>query len=165
MTSPWETELATFLTELSGVQQATLSLLQRKGELLARSDLPGLSGIAEEEQAAINRLQNCLDKRDRLLQSAKDEGLPNDSIESLALRIDLETSGRPLEGKCRESMHQARILQHQSLTNWVMTQRTLIHLSRMIEILATKGRPQSTYDRQKAKVPAHGGTLVDLVSN
>jgi hypothetical protein len=49
-----------------------------------------------------------------------------------------------------------RLLQHHSLTNWVVTQRTLIHLSQMIEIVATGGRMSSTYGRPES-VATSGG--------
>ncbi|MGL6193582.1 MAG: flagellar export chaperone FlgN [Thermoguttaceae bacterium] len=166
--TPWETELANYLTELSDVQKTTLAILQRKGEMLSRADHAGLRDIAEEEKQAMDRLQIFLDKREQLLKIAKAEGLPNDSIESLAKRVDIEASSGDmnrsnLSDKCQDSIHQSRILQHQSLTNWVLTQRTLIHLSQMLEIIATKGHPNTTYNSRKAKETARsGGALVDI---
>ena len=160
----WETEIVNFLLELSVVQEDTLSMLVRKGEMLSKGDSRGLEKLAKEENDAMNRLQACLDKREKMLQIAKAEGLPDDSIESLAIRIDKDIPGKPLEEKCRNTKHKARLLQHQSLTNWVMTQRTLIHLSQMLEIIATKGRPTSTYNSKRIMNKSTGGALVDLVS-
>jgi hypothetical protein len=50
-------------------------------------------------------------------------------------------------------------LQHQSLTNWVLVQRTLLHLSQLIEIIATGGRLKPTYG--KGSDHQAGGALVD----
>jgi hypothetical protein len=58
-----------------------------------------------------------------------------------------------------EARRRARLLQHQSLTNWVLVQRTLLHLSHVVEIIATGGRMQPTYGKG-APVSA-GGILVD----
>ena len=38
-----------------------------------------------------------------------------------------------------------RILQHHSLANWVLAQRSLLHVSQLLEIIATGGRMQPTY--------------------
>jgi hypothetical protein len=38
-----------------------------------------------------------------------------------------------------------RLLQHQSLTNWVLAQRAVLHVSQLLEIIATGGRLQPTY--------------------
>jgi hypothetical protein len=53
----------------------------------------------------------------------------------------------------------ARLLQHQSLANWVLAQRTVLHLSQMLEIIATGGRLQPTYGKENSA--ATGGSLVD----
>ncbi|MHC4407137.1 MAG: hypothetical protein ACYTG0_46590, partial [Planctomycetota bacterium] len=58
-----------------------------------------------------------------------------------------------------EATGRARLLQHQSLTNWVVVQRTLIHLSQMLEIIATGGQKQPTYGKEELVEPH--GALVD----
>jgi hypothetical protein len=59
----------------------------------------------------------------------------------------------------RQASHRARLLQHHSLVNWVLVQKTLIHLSQLLEIIATGGRLQPTYQRD-GTVQATGA-LVD----
>ncbi len=59
----------------------------------------------------------------------------------------------------RDARARARLLQHQSLTNWVFVQRTLIHLSQMLEIIATGGRLHPTYG--KGDTADTSGNLVD----
>ncbi len=54
---------------------------------------------------------------------------------------------------------QSRLLQHQSLANWVFVQRTLLYLARLLEIIATGGRSEPTYGR--AESTRSGGALVD----
>jgi len=60
-------------------------------------------------------------------------------------------------------MHDAatrgRILQHKSLSNWVLVQRWLIHLSQLLEIIATGGQLQPTYGKDATN--SSGGSLVD----
>ena len=52
-----------------------------------------------------------------------------------------------------------RLLQHESLTNWVLAQRTLLHLSQMVEIIATGGHTKA--DIWKSREPGARGALVD----
>ncbi|MFH1267928.1 MAG: hypothetical protein ABIK89_19595, partial [Planctomycetota bacterium] len=66
---------------------------------------------------------------------------------------------RVLSDQVNEAAGRARLLRHHSLTNWVLVQRTLIHLSQMLEIIATGGQMQPTYER-KESVHA-SGALVD----
>ena len=52
-----------------------------------------------------------------------------------------------------------RLLQHQSLANWVLAQRTILHLSQLLEIIATGGQLQPTYSRDEPSDSR--GALVD----
>ena len=159
-------QIEKFFEELSVIQDATLEFLKRKGDLLGKSDTQGLARIADEELTVMERLQDVFEQRYQLLQQAKDADLPGDTLESLTARLDKETPGSSLEERCRESIRKSRLLQHQSFTNWILAQRTAVHLSQLIEIIGTKGKPSPTYNRHHNKEKSYtGGTLVDLVSH
>ena len=70
-----------------------------------------------------------------------------------------QTPRQALSRHVQEAQSRARILQHHSLTNWVLAQRALIHLSQMIEIIATGGRLQPTYG--SGPLSSDNGALVD----
>jgi len=158
MNDTWESDIASLLNQLAGVQGELLELLSEKRQVLAKGDEEALAAIGVREQSLIERLQACQEKRQQLLSDASEEGLPADSILSLSEAIP--TTDR---GKLRENIKQAssrsRLLQHQSLTNWVLVQRSLLHLSQLIEIIATGGRMQPTYGSGAS--PSRGGSLVD----
>lgn len=158
MQTAWESEVTGFLAELSAVQDQTLDLLSRKRRLLVSFDAEGLAAMAAEEQELLGRLQQCLVRREQLLERAAQEGLPSTSIKALAKALPREERaplGRPLEAAAARMS----LLQHESLTNWLLTQRTLLHLSQLLEIIATGGQLQPTYGRGE---PAPtGGALVD----
>jgi hypothetical protein len=59
----------------------------------------------------------------------------------------------------KESASRMRLLQHESLANWVLAQRTLLHISQMLEIIATGGRLLPTYGPGEPTLT--GGALVD----
>jgi flagellar biosynthesis/type III secretory pathway chaperone len=153
-----ESDITAFLGDLSNTQRDMLSLLVEKRDLLVKYDGEGLSAIAEREQVLVARLQSCLQRRTELLTRAKEDGLPSASIRDLT--GSLPGAGRnPLSRQVQQASSQARILQHNSITNWVLVQRTLIHLSQMLEIIATGGRSQPTYG--KGEAAGSSGALVD----
>jgi hypothetical protein len=47
--------------------------------------------------------------------------------------------------EARENAARMRVLQHHSLVNWVLAQRALLHVSQLLEIIATGGRTQPNY--------------------
>jgi hypothetical protein len=154
----WESEIAGFLTHLSSVQEKTLDVLMRKGKLLAAADTAGLAALGSEEGELVAGLQECLRRREELLSRARQESLPSENIRSLA---DAVAGRRPsrVTDQMRQAAHRARLLQHHSLVNWVLVQKTLIHLSQLLEIIATGGRMQPTYQRDGAAPVS--GALVD----
>jgi flagellar biosynthesis/type III secretory pathway chaperone len=144
MSDNWETEIAGLLAELADVQSALLAVLTEKRQLLASADHAALSTVAGREQQLVARLEACHRRRQELLGRAQVEGLPSDSIRSLSAALPTEGRDR-LQASIDDAAKQSQFLQNQSLTNWVLVQRSLLHLSQLIEIIATGGRPQPTY--------------------
>ena len=152
-----ESEVAVLLGDLLEGQNELLAILGRKQKLLGAADHPGLAALAGEEQRLLDTLQHCLRRREELLARAAAEGLPSKSIHALAEALPpAQRTGLTRQISTAES--RARLLQHQSLINWVVIQRTLIHLSQLLEIIATGGRLQPTYG-DAGSASAHGALL------
>lgn len=143
---PWEAEFAELLGELSTVQSELLKALGEKRTLLARGDGEGLAEINQREEQLVTRLQGCQERRLRLLSHAANEGRPAPNLKTLARSLP-SAQRRQLAPQIDQAAVRARELQYQSLTNWVIAQRTLIHLSQLLEIIATGGRLQPTYGK------------------
>ncbi len=158
MNVAWETEIAELLSNLSAAQGEMLELLGKKRDLLVESDAEGLEQISLQEKQLIEKLQACQDHRALLLDRASEEGLPSGSISELTTALPEQERGT-LATQVSEAQARSRLLHHQSLTNWVLVQRTLIHLSQMLEIIATGGRLQPTYE--KGKTQETSGALMD----
>ena len=158
MDTAWESELAELLTDLLAAQDELIDVLTKKRRLLAEVDTEGRSAIGQQEQNLIERLQQCLQRREALLGRAAAEGLPSDSIRSLTSALPGSQRGE-LGNRVKLANARSRLLQHHSLTNWVLVQRSLLHLSQMLEIIATGGRMQPTYGK-KESIDARGA-LVD----
>jgi hypothetical protein len=153
-----ESEVADLLTDLLAGQDELLALLGRKRDLLAAVDSKGLGAVAADEERLLASLQECLGRRERLLAQAAAEGLPSNSLQALTEALPAPQR-RPLSRQIAAAGARARLLQHQSLVNWVIIQRTLIHLSQLLEIIATGGRIEPTYGEGKSS--RAGGALVD----
>ena len=149
---------AIVLTDLLVAQDELLEILAKKRELLVAADIEGLAAIGHQEETLVGSLQKCLRRREELLARAGREGLPCTSIRALSRALP-KAQREPLGEQVQLASSRARLLKHHSLTNWVVVQRTLIHLSQMLEIIATGGRLQPTYGERE---PVNAsGTLVD----
>ncbi len=154
----WEGAIAELLNELSSVQEELLRFLAEKQRLLLAKDLEGLAACAPREKRLIERLQCCHDRRGTLLRKAADADLPSESIR--ALTAVLETDHRKVIARQLDTTTaRSRLLAHQSLANWVFVQRSLLHLSQLLEIIATGGRLKPTYG--EGDFPNQGGSIVD----
>jgi len=155
---PWEDELAGFLAELSTVQDDLLKVLEAKRTCMAARDLAGMHDLQARETELGERLQACHARREALLAAAREQGVASDSLGKLAK--ELPAGKREAVGKqVKDAAWRMRLLQHQSLTNWVVAQRTVLHLSQMIEIIATGGRLKPTYGKSDAALSC--GSLVN----
>jgi flagellar biosynthesis/type III secretory pathway chaperone len=153
-----EADLAGLLNDLSSVQEELLEVLVQKRDRMAASDLEGMAELGPREEQLCQRLQVCHQRRRELLESSARSGANIDSLEKLA---SLTTSGNQekLRKQVKDAAARMRLLKHHSLTNWVLAQRTLLHLSQLLEILATGGQLQPTYGKGESVTPR--GALVD----
>jgi hypothetical protein len=153
-----ESDIGELLSELADVQTALLGTLNEKRLHLAAGDQAALTAMAGREQELATRLQACHERRQELLAQAGAKGLPSDSIESLSGGLPAASRDR-VRASIREAAGRTQLLQHQSLANWVLVQRSLLHLSQLIEIIATGGQPKPTYGKGSDR--AASGALVD----
>jgi hypothetical protein len=153
-----ESAVAALLDELSNVQSDLLAALVEKREALAAADLPRLAALQPQEEQLAERLARCLEERARLLSAAQAEGLPHENVAKLATGLKRGKAGS-LGEQVKQAQGRMQLLAQQCLTNWVLAQRSLLHVSQLLEIIATGGRLQPTYG-DKESVHARG-TLVN----
>ncbi len=158
MPNHWESELATMLGDLLDVQDRFLKLLARKRELLIASDTAGLDALSGEEQELVEALQACVGRREALLDEARRDGLPAESIQSLSTALPVDQQHR-LHPKVAQAKSNSRLLQHHSLAHWAAVQRSLLHLAHMLEIIATGGQMTPTYSEEDKSRAS--GALID----
>jgi flagellar biosynthesis/type III secretory pathway chaperone len=144
----FEAEITGLLDDLTSVQAELLEVLAQKRVALTTADMQTLKDLQPREIELSNRLAACQDRRTALLAEAKSQGKPSENVARLAN----STSGgkqNKLGIQVKETAARMRILQHQSLANWVLAQRSLLHVSQLLEIIATGGQMRPTYgDRE-----------------
>ena len=139
-----EAEIGALLDDLSSVQSELFDVLQEKRDALIKADVPRLTDLQPREERLASRLTECQERRSALLTAAKQQGRPGESIAKVARTADAGERNK-LGERVKESAARMRLLQHQSLANWVLAQRSLLHVSQLLEIIATGGRMQPTY--------------------
>ena len=113
-----DSQLAALLTDLSEVQRKLLALIGEKRTLLLAANVAGLASLQPREQLLIEQLHDCQQRRATLLADAESQGYPHRSLAEL-------TKGLPAPrrqhwtSEIRDARARARLLRHQSLTNWV----------------------------------------------
>lgn len=154
----WEADLTSLLDELSNVQTELLDVLSEKRDSMASNDAQKMIDLHPRAEALCDRLRSCHQRREQLLVVAQEQGLPAKNLGNIA-----STLARGKRAAVNKQMSAAsarmRLLQHQSLANWVLAQRTILHLSQLLEIVATGGQMQPTYSRDKPSDSC--GALVD----
>jgi flagellar biosynthesis/type III secretory pathway chaperone len=154
-TIDWEAEIIALLDELSQVQDELFSTLKAKRDCMSRSDMEGMTALEEREELVRKRLEECHHRRQQLLRAARQRSLPSESLGKLATAATVGGQ-ESLANRVKETSARIRLLQHESLTNWVLAQRSLLHYAQLLEILATGGRPQPTYKEKGAAAPCAG---------
>lgn len=154
----WEADLTALLDELSNVQTELLDVLAAKRESMACNDMQQMVELHPRAEALCDRLRSCHLRRETLLEAAKEQGLPAENLGSIASTLATEQRGKVARQMTTASARM-RLLQHQSLANWVLAQRTILHLSQLLEIIATGGQLQPTYSRDEPSDSR--GALVD----
>jgi hypothetical protein len=158
MQTTWETEIAQLLTDLLAAQDELCEILAKKRTLLMGSDHRALTDMLPQEEQLLAKMQACATRREQLLTRARKEGLPSNNISALSNALPAAQQG-DLPERIAQTNDRTRLLRNQSLTNWIVIQRTLIHLSQMLEIIATGGRLQPTYG--SGEPVNSSGSLVD----
>jgi hypothetical protein len=157
----WDSEFASLLDDLSSLQSELLDVLNQKRKRLSKPNLTEADELQPKEIELVNRLQVCQTRRQQLLDQASADGQPAKNLRAVVRSFPAERR-KAVEPQILQVQSQTRLLQHQALTNWVIAQKTLIHLSQLLEIIATGGRLQPTYGMIGTDAPS-GGALLDQV--
>ncbi|MCU0959829.1 MAG: flagellar protein FlgN [Pirellulaceae bacterium] len=154
----WDDSLVGLLEDLSQIQEELLAVLAQKRRCMAAGDVRGMLALAPTEQELQDRLQACHQRRSALLATASEHGVPGTTLSDLAATL-AQRGGPDRTQDIAHASARMRLLQHHSLTNWVLAQKALLHVAQLLEIIATGGRLQPTYGTDLHDIAR--GALVD----
>ncbi|PHS03748.1 MAG: hypothetical protein COA78_17380 [Blastopirellula sp.] len=154
----WENQTADFLRQLSDVQRSLMQVLSDKRAQMVASDVQAMETTQVREQELVDRLTLLREDRQELLRQAAEQGLPGDSIRSLASVVNSGKQG-DLNIVVKDATNKMRHIQNETLTNFVLAQQTVLHLSQILQIIASGGKIEPTYEKENSA--NQGGTLVD----
>ncbi len=135
-------QLANLLAELTDVQSELLSLLDEKRKRMVARDTSGMLAAQAKEEELCQRLESIQQRRQAMLELAESQGLPHNNLQQLAKALP---AGSKVARDAKNAAARMRVLQQQSLTNWVLAQRSLLHIAQVMEFVATGGRLMPTY--------------------
>lgn len=140
-----KTDIQDYLTQLIESQKQWLTTLHKKQAILVKPEKEAMALITVEEGKAVESMQSILKRREELLTSARLHNVRGDSIEQLCEHFfprDLEV--QQLLNEARHRTQQIRFLNY---TNWLISRKSLIHVSQILELL-DKGHGKTTYQPQ-----------------
>lgn len=156
-----EQKILQYLDQLAEVQERTQAVLSRKQESLVQLDKDKIGETTAEEKEVLTLLQNALLQRDTILNEAKTLGITADSLVELCEKYMPQSP--ELVARLEEAQHRIRNIRFQSLANWTMNQKSLVHLSQILELIANRGEKKATYSspQKQENGGLRSGGLVD----
>lgn len=154
----WETELTELLDDLLETQQEMLRVLGEKREAMTQRDLKRIQSLQPLEESLCKRLIDCQERRADILTVAKQAQLPDENLTQLSRAVATDANGN-IHHKVKNVSDHTNLIRHQSLTNWIIAQRNLLHVSQLLEIIASGGQQMSTYGNAASTSP--NGFMLD----
>jgi hypothetical protein len=153
----WESALTRLLDDLLDTQQEMLQILDRKRTAMVRRDLEQIRALQPLEDQLCQQLTACQERRNELLAMAKAANLPDGNLDELSRSVPLQQE-LGVRQKLSNASQRTILLRHQSLTNWIIAQRNLLHISQLLENITTGGQMAPTYGRSTRVA---GGFMLD----
>jgi hypothetical protein len=153
----WQGAAEEFLRDLIAAQEGLLAELakRRQRPVGSEQDEPG---VAPAEEALLERLEHCRQRRAELLEAAAKAGLPAHTLRAAVASIADRAAARRLQALSEQAQAAGRRVRLEGITHWMLAQRSLAHVGQLLEILAT-GAPQPPTYGNGAVSTARGGLL------
>jgi flagellar biosynthesis/type III secretory pathway chaperone len=140
-----KTKIQDYLTQLTESQTQWLAVLHKKQAILVKPEKEAMALIAVDEEKAVESMQNVLKWREELLTSARLQNVRGDSIEQLCEHFFPRNA--EVQRLLDEAKHRTQQIRFLNYTNWLISRKSLIHVSQILELL-DKGQGKTTYQPQ-----------------
>lgn len=157
-------QIEQFVPELERTQVESARVYATKLKALRSADTTSLKKLTAVESAVCDRLRAHLLRRQQILQSAKQFGLPSNSIAALVTAV-VKQSKLPryaeLLDRIRRNESNADKLRQECWIQWIVCNRAISHTGEVLELITHAGQKAPTYGGGLMKEPTPGGTLLD----
>ena len=154
-------QLTGILNDLEPIQKQLLELYEQKSRALKKVDPVRIEQLTAIEEQLTNELQFILLRRQQLLQSAEQQGLPAGSMQELLPALGLGiTVSEPIAERIEVVQQRSQKLRHESWVQWIVSQRSFQHYSQILELIAHAGQKTPTYSRGENE-SGSGGAIFD----
>ena len=143
-----ELDIAALLEDISSAQQDMLDHLDQKFTALKHRDVTALQDLQKHEEDLLRKLSQCQNRRLELIDNANENEHKGKTLAEITQSLSSENSLN-LTQKIKQTEHQNKLLKHQGLTNWILAQRSLVHVTQILEIIATGGKMRPTYEKRE----------------
>lgn len=157
-------EVEQFVPELERTQVESARVYAAKLKALRTADTASLKKLTPIESAAAERLRAHLLRRQQILQSAKQAGLPSESIATLVAAVAKQSKlPRYVEllERIRRTEKNSDKLRQECWIQWIVCNRAISHTGEVLELITHAGQKAPTYGGGLMKEPTPGGTLLD----
>lgn len=148
-----------FLKTLEPLQDATLSLFERKRGAVTSADPAEMLKLAEVEAELTRSMQETLGTRREILFEAKRTGLPFGSIVELVNAVATDER-EILSIRLKTARRKSERIRRESWVQWVISQRANTYYNELLELIAYSGKRSPVYS-DKPSLPSGGGTILD----
>ena len=152
-------EVKQFLSALEATQDELAELFGRKRTALTQARSDELLRLAASEASLTGRLQAALGQRQRILNDAKQQGLPSQSLSELAPAIAGDERDR-LRSRIERARGMSDRIRQESWIHWIIAHRTYSHYTELLNLIANCGKKAPTYS-QKPSEESTGGVILD----
>ena len=152
-------QLSGVLRELEPIQNQLLELYQKKSQALRQIDVKLIDECVAIEEELTRNLQFVLLRRQQLLQTAGQQGLPADSLHDLLLKLDVPEA-ESFFPRIEAAQQRSRKLRHETWVQWIVSTRSYQHYSQVLELIAHAGQKVPTYSRGQNE-NSTGGVIFD----
>lgn len=152
-------QLVGVLNDLDPIQKQLLDLYLEKAKALKQTDVARIEQFGIIEERLTRELQFVLLKRQQLLQTAEQHGLPSGSMKELLSGLDVAESETVFQ-RIDDAEQRSKKLRHESWVQWIVSQRSYHHYSQILELIAHAGQKVPTYSRGQNESNT-GGVIFD----
>ena len=141
-----------FLSSLETLQAILKSLYRKRKDALTEGDLIGIKSCHVQEEQVTKQLQQLLEDRKIIIQSANQRQFPGITLREVAQSVFALSDFSPLEknhleGKIKLAEEQMAELRQESWTQWIIANRNLQYVNDVIELIANGGKKRFDVSR------------------